>query len=59
MLSVIVDYGGSSLMSIYQSTYPTDQFGNRFVQNDMGKYIETRPEAVSYTHLTLPTTPYV
>jgi len=34
-------------MSIYQSTYPTDQFGNRFVQNDMGKYIETRPEVPS------------
>lgn len=34
-------------MSIYQSTYPTDQFGNRFVQNDMGKYIETRPEVSS------------
>lgn len=28
----------------YQSTYPTDQFGNRYVGNDMGKYIETRPQ---------------
>ncbi|WP_293771458.1 oleate hydratase [uncultured Corynebacterium sp.] len=30
-------------MSIYQHTYPTDQFGNRFVGNDMGKYIEGQP----------------
>lgn len=31
-------------MGVYQSTFPIDQFGNRFVQNDMGKDTETRAE---------------
>lgn len=30
-------------MSIYQRTYPTDKYGNRFVGNDMGKYTENLP----------------
>lgn len=32
-------------MQPYQKTYPTDQFGNKFVQNDMGRYLEIRPQA--------------
>ncbi len=32
-------------MQTYQKSFPTDQFGNRFVQNDLGRYLEIRPEA--------------
>ncbi|AZA12013.1 oleate hydratase [Corynebacterium gerontici] len=31
-------------MQSYQKSYPTDQFGNKFVQNDMGRYLEIRPQ---------------
>lgn len=30
-------------MSIYQRTFPKDQFGNAFVQNDMGRYLDSLP----------------
>ncbi|QNQ89934.1 oleate hydratase [Corynebacterium poyangense] len=29
----------------YQRTFPVDQFGNKFVQNDLGKYLDSTPEA--------------
>lgn len=32
-----------SLLYEYQKTYPVDQFGNKFVQNDNGKYLDSLP----------------
>ena len=29
------------------------------LQDEEGNFLETNPDPVSYTHLTLPTTPYV
>ena len=39
--------------------YPVKTWDNKLINNRMLKVLTFRGDTVSYTHLTLPTTPYV